>query len=198
MVHLKAGRHDALAVLLDRYHRLVWSIAHRVLHDEGEAEDMVQSVFLEIFQKVELFDRSRGTLKVWLLQFAYVRSLNRLYHLQRRHFYNQTDVEDVTALQFAPAKSMFLMSSSETARLVREILETLDEKQRTAVELISFEGLTLEELATRTGETTANAKHHYYRGMAKLRECLGSPEWEPEKGRPRVTGRQRGSDVRAQ
>ncbi len=51
-------------------------------------------------------------------------------------------------------------------------MATLNPDQRTAVELISFEGLTFEELATRTAETLSNAKHHYYRGMMKLREFL--------------------------
>ncbi len=175
MIHLRAGHHDALATLIDRYQRLVWSVAQRIVHDEGEAEDLVQVIFLELFQKVELFDPARGTLKVWLLQLAYTRSVNRLYHLQRRQFYRQSDVEEEDAVHFSPPVSVMRLNAGETARLVREVLETLSPSQRTAVELIAFEGLTFEELAKRTGETLANAKHHYYRGMKKLRACLIEP-----------------------
>jgi RNA polymerase sigma-70 factor, ECF subfamily len=173
MVHLHAGHHDALAVIVDRYQRLVWSVSQKIVHDEGEAEDVVQVVFLELFQKVELFNPNRGTLKVWLLQLAYTRSINRRYHLQRRKFYNQVEVKEEEVASFVPATASALrLTTGETARLVREVLATLNPNQRTAVELIAFEGLTFEELATRTGETLSNAKHHYYRGMMKLREFL--------------------------
>jgi RNA polymerase sigma-70 factor (ECF subfamily) len=66
-------------------------------------------------------------------------------------------------------------------------MATLNPNQRTAVELISFEGLTFEELANRTAETPSNAKHHYYRGMLKLRDFLSqrAGELEQSKGQKR-------------
>jgi RNA polymerase sigma-70 factor, ECF subfamily len=186
MIHLQAGHHDALAVIVDRYQRLVWSVAKRIVHDGGEAEDVVQIVFLELFQKVELFDPQRGTLKVWLLQLAYTKSINRRYHLQRRRFYDQAEVKEEVVASFArPAASPFRLSTGETSRLVREVMATLNPNQRTAVELISFEGLTFEELATRTAETLSNAKHHYYRGMMKLREFLSQRAGQPEQSKER-------------
>lgn len=199
MTHLRSGYHDALAVVVDRYQRLVWSVAQKIVHDEGEAEDVVQIVFLEFFQKMELFDSARGTLKVWLLQLAYTRSINRRYHLQRRRFYNQVEVDEQDVTQFSPAAvSAFRLNSGETARLVREVLATLNPSQRTAIELIAFEGLTFEELAKRTGETVANAKHHYYRGMMKLRECLSSPILQPEPSKERSTSKWEVPDARTQ
>lgn len=188
MAQLQSGHHDALAVIVDRYQRLVWSVAQKIVHDEGEAEDVVQIVFLEFFQKMELFNPARGTLKVWLLQLAYTRSINRRYHLQRRKFYNQVEVDEQEISEFSPAAVPSLrMSSGEMGRLVREVLATLNESQRTAIELIAFEGLTFEEAAARTGETVANAKHHYYRGMMKLRECLAVPVIQPEPNKERTT-----------
>jgi RNA polymerase sigma-70 factor, ECF subfamily len=184
MSHLRSGCHDALAIIVDRYQRLVWSVAQKIVRDEGEAEDVVQIVFLEFFQKMELFNPARGTLKVWLLQLAYTRSINRRYHLQRRQFYSQVEVDEQEITGVSPAAiSSPRMSTGEMGRLVREVLETLNPKQRAAIELIAFEGLTFEELAARTGETFANAKHHYYRGMMKLRACLSPPivEAEPER-----------------
>jgi RNA polymerase sigma-70 factor, ECF subfamily len=189
MTHLKAGHHDALAVIVDRYQRLVWSVANKIVHDAGEAEDLVQIVFLELFQKVELFDPGRGTLKVWLLQFAYTKSINRRYYLQRRRFYGQTEVkEEEVASLFGRTASPFRLNTGEMSRLVGEVMATLNSDQRTAVELISFEGLTFEELAIRTTATLSNAKHHYYRGMMKLREFLSEKAGrleEPKGQRPR-------------
>jgi RNA polymerase sigma-70 factor (ECF subfamily) len=60
---LMSGEDDAFAVIVDRYQRLVFSVAVRIVKDEGEAEDVVQTVFLEIFRKAEQFDPRRGTLK---------------------------------------------------------------------------------------------------------------------------------------
>src|SRR6267154_1882765 len=77
---LVVGNHEVLAILIDRYQRLVFTIAFRIVHDKGEAEDLVQIVFLEIFRKVKLFDQSKGTFKVWLLRYAYTRSMNRRDH----------------------------------------------------------------------------------------------------------------------
>jgi RNA polymerase sigma-70 factor (ECF subfamily) len=71
--HLLSGDHDAFAVIVDRYQRLVFSVAIRIVKDEGEAEEVVQIVFMDIFRKVEKFDPSRGTLKMWVLQYAFLR-----------------------------------------------------------------------------------------------------------------------------
>jgi RNA polymerase sigma-70 factor (ECF subfamily) len=60
MVRLQLGQHDALAVLFDRYHRLVMNIALRILRDTGEAEDLMQSVFLEIFRSAAQFDPAKA------------------------------------------------------------------------------------------------------------------------------------------
>jgi DNA-directed RNA polymerase specialized sigma24 family protein len=86
-----SGVDDAFAAIVDRYQRLVFSVTVRIVKDEGEAEDVVQIVFLDIFRDVGKFDASRGTLKVWLLQYAYSRSMNRRQHLECRQFYSKTD-----------------------------------------------------------------------------------------------------------
>ena len=105
------------------------------------------------------------------MQFAYSRSINRRYHLQRRQFYNRAELEE---LDIAPPSEMNTLGldRSETARLVREVLSSLTSPQKTAIEMIQIEGLTFEEIAHRTGQTIAAVKHHYYRGMARLRESI--------------------------
>jgi RNA polymerase sigma-70 factor (ECF subfamily) len=71
-------------------------------------------------------------------------------------------------------------------------MASLNPNQRTAVELISFEGLTFEELANRTTETLSNAKHHYYRGMMKLREFLSEKAGRFEETKGQRTRRKTG------
>jgi RNA polymerase sigma-70 factor, ECF subfamily len=181
MAQLHTGEHDALAVIVDRYQRLVWSVASRIVRDPGEAEDVVQSVFLELFKKMALFDPNRGTLKTWLLQLAYTRSINRRHLLERRKFYSTVEIDE-QRIGFGPgpANPAQQLTPTETAHLIRELLSTLEPGQKVAVELIALEGLTFQELADRTGETVVNAKHHYYRGIIKLRQYLAVSKLKQE------------------
>src|SRR5258706_13592309 len=75
---------DALAALFRRYIRLVHRVAANILRDDAEAEDVTQEVFLEIYRKAHLYDPSRGAVRVWLLQYAYRRSVQRKNVLRRR------------------------------------------------------------------------------------------------------------------
>jgi len=173
---LIAGDDDAFAVIVDRYQRLVFSVALRIIKDEGEAEDIVQTVFVDIFTKVGQFDPARGTLKVWLLQWAYSRSINRRHYLEHRQFYSRmnSDSDEVETAQLSQRRGVRFRgwSEAETVRLIRQALGSLKPAQQTAIELVYFEGLTLEEAAAKAGETVPAIRHHYYRGLAKLREFV--------------------------
>ncbi len=172
---LISGNDDALAVIVDRYQRLVFSVALRIVKDEGEAEDLVQTVFVDIFKKAEQYDPSRGTLKVWLLQYAYSRSINRRHYLEQREFYSQMEVDEVIGSGFSiGARRSDGLSTAEVSHLVDQALGSLNTKQRTAISLVCFQGLTLDEAAQKTGETPPAIRHHYYRGLMKLREFIGT------------------------
>src|SRR5262249_39536769 len=144
-----------------------------LVKDEGEAEDVVQTVFLDIFRKKGLFDPSKGTLKMWLLQYAYTRSINRHYHLQHRHFYSKLNVDEIAplALSTERAEDRWL-TAVEATRYLGEGLASLKLKQRKAIELICIEGMTFVEAAEKSGESLPATRHNYYRGMAKLRDIL--------------------------
>ncbi len=175
MHQLVVGNHDALAIIIDRYQRLVMSIALRIVRNATEAEDITQTVFLDIFRKAGKFDASRGTLKVWLLQYAYTRSINRRHYLEQRHYYSDLELEE--ALTLSPAAepaSASRLAPTETVRLVREAIGTLSERQQKAVDLIYFEGLTLAEASQKMGESLPAVRHNYYRGLMKLREIITS------------------------
>src|SRR5215472_10782682 len=98
---LVSGNDDAFAVFVDHYQRLVFSVAIRIVKDEGEAEEVVQIVFLDIFRKVATFDPSRGTLKMWVLQYAYSRSVNRRRQLESQHFYSSVELDEVEPSKFS-------------------------------------------------------------------------------------------------
>jgi len=173
MAHLKAGHSDALAVLFDRYHRLVLSIAYKILRDLSEAEDAMQSVFLEIYRVAAQFNPAKGTTKVWLLQYAYHRSLNRRQYLRIRNFYDASEREPAEGSdeQLSP-RGPLPLAPAETRELLRQGLRQISALQRRTLELAYFEGLSLREIAEKTGESLGNVRHHYYRGLSRLRSVL--------------------------
>src|SRR5260370_37307157 len=119
MQFLKCGRQDALTVLFDRYHHLVFSIALRIVRDPGEAEEVVQIVFLDIFRTAANFDPRKGILKGWLLQFAHHGALHRKRHLVANHFYHWEELEAVLE---SAASFPLAGESPELMRLAEEVL----------------------------------------------------------------------------
>lgn len=167
---LKAGDGDALRVIFDRYHRLVLVTALRIVHDIGEAEDLMQSIFFEIFQKATQFDPSKGTLSKWILQYAYHRSINRKNYLSLRQFYNAVDLLDSDGEEIWITKVS--LPAQETVRLVREVLAVLNCQQREVIEGVFFGEMSLREIAEETNQNLGAVRNHYYRGLKKLRDVL--------------------------
>lgn len=170
MASLQAGQGDALAVLFDRYQKLVLSIALRIVRDPGEAEDVTQIVFLDLYRAVAQFDPHKGNTKVWLMQYAYHRAMNRRQHLESRSFYKNEELEE--EIRPARAHSTLGLSSPETKELARQSLESLPDKQRSVIKMACYEGLSMREIADRTGDSFVNVRHHYYRGLQKLRSFI--------------------------
>ena len=170
MASLKESNHQALAELFRRYSRLVFSMGFRILEDSGEAEEMVQDVFLYLYQRAKQFDEAKGSAKAWIVQITHSRSLDRRNFLHRRHFYIGTDVADLTdTLAGASDVERHVMSKWNLAQL-QTALRDLPEKHRRTLEMFFFEGLELKEIATQLRESTENVRHYYYRGLQKLRK----------------------------
>jgi RNA polymerase sigma-70 factor, ECF subfamily len=173
IARMHQGHADALPVLFDRFHRLVLKIALSIVRDPGEAEDVMQDVFFEIFNKAGQFDPAKGSAKTWVLQYAYHRSLSRRQYLALRGFY---DRRQITESEVAESNSRQIfwrgLTFQEWRRVIEQGLATLNENQRRTLMLVCFEGLLLTEIAERTKETVANVRHHYYRGLEGLRTFL--------------------------
>jgi len=166
---LLAGEQDALSVLFDRYHQLVFSVAVRIVNDPGEAEEVVQTVFLDFFRGLASFDPSKGILKVWLLQYAYHRALNRRRHLAASRFYQWVDLNSAAS---EPPLAWNPGDVPEVARQVDQLISGLTPRRREILELTYFNGLTAEEIAVRLGVSVNIVRHELYRALAKLREVV--------------------------
>jgi RNA polymerase sigma-70 factor (ECF subfamily) len=176
MLRICNGDKDALASLFRRYARVVRAIAYRVLRDTAESDDLLQDVFLLIHRQCGMFDASRGTARFWILQMAYRRAISRRRYLTSRHYYNSVYIEDVAEeLRDPRAEGGGLENSFlgllGTGRL-EKAFEALSEGLRQTIWLHFFEGYTLDEIAAKLQQSRGNVKHHYFRGLDRLRKQI--------------------------
>jgi RNA polymerase sigma-70 factor (ECF subfamily) len=107
------------------------------------------------------------------MQYAYHRAINRRQHLQARDFYKSTDVPE-EELESLPnqARATFGLTSPETRELVRQSMASLSREQKSVIEMACYEGLSMREIAERTGDSFVSVRHNYYRGLRKLRSLI--------------------------
>lgn len=161
------GDEVALGVLYDRYGGRVYSVAKRILQDDGAAEEILQDIFHQLWRNAAAFDSARGALGSWLLVMARNRSIDRL---RRR----APATEEVAASLPGPGLDIeSAVAASELTERVREALRALPEAQREAMELAYFEGLTQSEIAKRTGDPLGTVKTRLRTALASLRAELG-------------------------
>jgi RNA polymerase sigma-70 factor (ECF subfamily) len=154
-----------MEAIFKRYSGPVYSVALRVLHDTGQAEDVMQEIFLQLWRNPKAFVQGRGSLGAWLVVVA----RNRAIDMLRRR--KPTDaVEDVVL-----ASSTDLAAEAERNTMmekVRLILAELPEDQRRSLEMAYFEGLSHSEIASRTGDPLGTVKTRIRLGLMSLRKAL--------------------------
>jgi len=162
---VRARDERAMASLYDRYSSLVYAVALRVLGDTGQAEDVLQEIFMQLWKSPSAFDSARGSMGAWLSVIARNRSIDALR--KRRP---ETDIEDVVLSvepNFADAADR-----GRALSLVRGALAAMPQAQRSALELAFFEGLTHTEIASKTGEALGTIKTRIRAGLSALRKAV--------------------------
>ena len=174
MASICKGDKEALALLFRRYARIVRGVVYRVLRDTSEADDMVQEIFLLIHRDCQAFDSSKSPTRFWILQMAYRRAISRHRYLTSRHFYTRLDLDDAASQLADPRMSVAQLEDSIDGGLgnggLQQAFEALAENQRQTLRLFFIEGYTLEEIAAKLGQSRGNVKHHYFRGLDRLRK----------------------------
>jgi RNA polymerase sigma-70 factor (ECF subfamily) len=161
---VQSGEEQAMATLFDRYSKVVYSIALRVLSDPALAEDILQDVFMQLWRTPDSFTAAGGSLGGWLAVLSRNRSTNAL---RRKHH-----ADPVDAIAFAAP--IDLSSEAERNRLAkraRTLLHQLPSEQRKTLEIALFDGLTHSEIAEVTGEPVAAVKTSLHSALLNLREA---------------------------
>lgn len=174
LARLQAGEQEALGLLFERYARVVRSIAARILRDSAEAEDLVQDLFLFIQRKCSTFDRSKISAGSWIVHATYQRAIERRRYLATRHFYKHLDVQsNASQLVGKPtAENDYSPEAVFGRNGLEKVLGCLTEDQRETLRLHFFEGYTLAEVSAKLGQSLGNVRHHYYRGLGRLRKQM--------------------------
>jgi RNA polymerase sigma-70 factor, ECF subfamily len=177
LLQIQGGSSEALARLFRRYARAVRDVAYRILRDEGEADDLVQDVFLFIFRKASLYSAARGKAASWIIHVAYHRAFDRRRYLKTRQFYAKQDLNDSRAAHLGDLRKQIpLHDRSIEGTLGREVAgrmtSYLTAEQQVTIQLFFFEGYTLKEIAGLTGRSLVNVRSYYYRGLERLRKFI--------------------------
>ena len=168
------GDRRSFEALYDRFSGVLFSTAYRVLNNREAAEDVLQDVFIQIWEKAALYDPARGKPMTWAITLTRNKAIDRLRSTQRRNRL-QDDLlhESETVEQFDDRSSFDALSSVETGGMVRAAIQKLSKDQREAIELAFFSSLTQTEISERLGEPLGTVKARIRRGMMKLRDLLG-------------------------
>ena len=172
LVALIEGRDaDALAALYDRHAARLMGLAHRILGDTGEAEEVLQEVFLYVWRSASSFDASRGTVLAWLLVVTRSRAIDRV---RSRRPMSRAVRQDLDEISNTPAAQDVEADSAtrQWESLCRSAIADLPADQRRVLELAYFGGLTHQEIAEKTSTPLGTVKTRARLGLMKLRERI--------------------------
>lgn len=162
---------DALAALYDESSQLIYTIALRVLQDEADASEVTADVYRQVWESAARFDEQRGSAAAWIVMLARSRAIDRR---RSRNARIQTEAagENLPEATCWRPNPESLAIRGQSSRWVTQALAAVPEKQRQALELAFYEGLTHTEIADFLGEPLGTVKTRIRAGVAKLREVM--------------------------
>lgn len=172
LAQIAGGDTAAFSRFYDRFSQVLYSLAMRILRNSSAAEDLLQEVFIQIWEKAGTYDRRIGKPLTWAVTMTRNRAIDRIRAAQR----GQRVVDDATREQVVSEQSCAELNDTvlgkETARIVRTALSQLPVEQRQAIEMAFFSGLTQSEIAEALEEPLGTVKARIRRGMLQLRDAL--------------------------
>jgi RNA polymerase sigma-70 factor (ECF subfamily) len=177
MARIEARDADALGELYDRHGARLLGLSQAILGRGGEAEEVLQEVFLFAWRSAATFDPARGNVLTWLLIATRSRSIDRL---RARRPSSRPELRRLDEIGEGPAAADDVEAASTRRQwesLCRAAIGALPEDQRRVLELAYFEGLTHQEIAAKTATPLGTVKTRARLGLMKLRERM-RPYWE--------------------
>jgi len=163
----------AFEQLYDRYSNILYATAMKFLKEDADAQDVVQDVFIQIWDKAKLYDPAKGKPLTWALTLTRNRSIDRIRAIQRRtRLRDDFEKETVADESAGIREALSGVDASERSQILRDAVGRLSPEQRKVIELAFFGGFTQSEIADRLGEPLGTVKARARRGLMKLKEIL--------------------------
>ena len=160
--------------LYTRYASILYASALKFVKEDADAQDVVQDVFIQIWDKAKLYDPAKGKPLTWALTLTRNRAIDRIRAIQRRtrlrdEFEQETFVDESAGVREALSE----VDASEKGQILRKAVSQLSPQQKKVIELAYFGGLTQTEIAEKLAEPLGTVKARARRGLLKLKELLG-------------------------
>jgi RNA polymerase sigma-70 factor (ECF subfamily) len=171
MEHVRTGDASAFEIIFDRHADVAFSLAYRMCGRRGMAEDIVQESFLSLWRSGTRYDRTRGSVRSWVLGVVH----NRAIDLFRRDSVRTSkDIADEDAVERLPAAESTEREAErrDQASQVRAALSGLPEEQRKVIELAYFGGFSHSQIAEMLRLPAGTVKGRMRLGLTKLRGAL--------------------------
>lgn len=165
-----AGDRSALRDIYVRTSAKLFGVCLRILGDREEAEDVLQDVYLTVWNKADRFDETRASPITWLATIARNRAIDRRRAIGPRAF--DRPVDEALDISDKAPDALTLLEHGDENRRLRDCLSNLDERSRSAIVSAFFGGTTYDELAGDAGIPLGTMKSLIRRGLIKLKGCL--------------------------
>ena len=165
---------SAFEDLYARYVNILYASALKFVKEDADAQDVVQDVFIQIWDKAKLYDPAKGKPLTWALTLTRNRAIDRIRAIQRRtrlrdEFEQETFVDESAGVR----EALSGVDASEKGQILRKAVSQLSPQQKKVIELAYFGGFTQTEISEKLGEPLGTVKARARRGLLKLKELLG-------------------------
>jgi RNA polymerase sigma-70 factor, ECF subfamily len=174
MKGIQAGDPDTLSQLYDRYNGILKALILRVIHNEAEADDLLQEIFMEIWNQAKNFSAKKGKPLGWMVTLARRRAIDGLrkkqaYARAEERLKNETEQQPDAWVHNATEEEIML---SDTRTLIRKVIRGLPPAQQQAIDLAFFKGMSQREIAAKTNTPLGTVKTRLELGLKKIYDGL--------------------------
>jgi RNA polymerase sigma-70 factor, ECF subfamily len=174
MKAIQDGDPDALSQLYDRYNGILKALILRVIHNEAEADDLLQEIFMEIWNQAKNFSAQKGKPLGWMVTLARRRAIDGLrkkqaYARAEERLQNEIEQQPDAWVHNATEEEIVL---SDTRALIRKVIKGLPPPQQQAIDLAFFRGMSQREIAAKTNTPLGTVKTRLELGLKKIYDGL--------------------------
>jgi RNA polymerase sigma-70 factor (ECF subfamily) len=174
MLGIQSGDADALSQLYDRYNGIVKALILRIIHNDTEADDLLQEVFMEIWNQAKNFSAKKGKPLGWMVTLTRRRAIDALrkrqaYARAEERLQAEPEQQPLAWVQNTTEKEI---EAGDTRVLMAKVINSLPEAQQQVIELAFFQGMSQREIASNTNIPLGTVKTRLELGLKKIYDGL--------------------------